>query len=333
MGTTSMTALASAPQRPHRILLCLDGTASSETCISYGVALAQIYGSHIVLVHVMQTYAPRYAGAPSSDPLGWEISRQQIQHYLESQRTTITQASGASVELRIEQGSAAARIVALARELDADVTVLGPPATNRGSTFDQVLVSLGRSVLVARGVAQPNGGGMLRQILVPLDGSSRAESIIPAVARMATYNQSEVVLTHVVQAPQVAAPLYDMLDMALAQRLAQRVEGAAQIYLDAIALRLRNDGVDARTVVVRHADPRQHLLELSQAMRADLVVLNAHGAACNRSQPLGSLPTYLLKYANAAILVLQDLPASLATALEPSQPTTFQRQQSASARV
>ena len=333
MGTTSMTTLASATQRPHRILLCLDGTVSSETCIPYGVALAQIYDSHIVLVHVMQPYAPRYAGATSSDPLGWEISRQQAQHYLESQRTTIAQASGASVELRIEQGSAAARIVALARELDVDITLLGPPVPNRGSTFDQVLAALGRSVLVARGVAQPNGAGMLRQILVPLDGSSRAESIIPAVARMANYNQSEVVLTHVVQAPQVTAPLYDILDMALAQRLAKRVEDAAQLYLEGIALRLRNNGVQARTVVVRHDDPRQHLLEFSQTMQADLVVLTAHGAACNSAQPLGSMPTYLLKHANAAILVLQDLPASVPTVVEQQLPTSFVRQQPGSARV
>ncbi|MBP9087748.1 MAG: universal stress protein [Kofleriaceae bacterium] len=329
MGTTSTSALDTAPARRHRILLCLDGTASSETCIPYGVALAQIYGSHIVLVHVMQPYAPRYVGAYASDPLSWEISRQQIHHYLENLRSTIAQASGASVELRIEQGSAAARIVALARELDADVTVIGPPAANHGRTFDQVLASLGRSVLVARSAAQPDAAHMLRQILVPLDGSSRAESIIPAVARMASCNNSEVVLTHVVQAPQVTAPLYDVLDMALAQRLATRVESAAQTYLDAIAQRLRNDGVNARTVVVRHDDPRQHLLELSQAMRADLLVLSAHGATCNSAQPLGSMPAYLLKHAPAAILVLQDLPAAVPAPVEQPQPTSLQRAQPA----
>lgn len=327
MGKTSTSALDSALVRRHRILLCMDGTPASESCIPYGVALAQIYGSHIVLVHVMQPYAGRYVGAPVSDPLGWEISRQQIQHYLGNLQATITQASGASVELRIEQGSAAARIVALARELDADLTVMGPPATNHGSTFDQVLASLGRSVLVARGETPPDGVHKLRQILVPLDGSSRAESIIPAVARIAISNNSEVVLTHVVQAPQVTAPLYDMLDMALAQRLATRVESAAQAYLDGIAQRLRNDGVSARTVVVRHADPRQHLLELSQAMRADLLVLSAHGAACNSAQPLGSMPTYLLKHSTTAILVLQDLPALMPTQVERPQPTSFQRQQ------
>ncbi len=335
MATNFASANHSAHPHPHQhcILLCLDGTASCEPCVPYAVALAQMYGSQIVLVHVMQPHAPSYAGASSSDPLGWEINRQQVQHYLAGQQAAIEQAIGASVEIRIEQGPAAARIVALAHELEADITVIGPADANRGNTFDQVLFSLGRTVFVARGIAKPDGASMLRQIMVPLDGSPRAESIIPAVARMAMCNQSEVVLTHIVQAPPEAAPLYDMQDMALAQRLATRVEGAARSYLDAIAIRLGNDGIRVRTVVVCHSNPQQHLLELSQAMHTDLLVLSAHGAACNRAQPLGSIPTYLLKHSNVAILVLQDLQPTLPAHVAQPPSTSFEHRQTASVRV
>jgi hypothetical protein len=64
-----------------------------------------------------------------------------------------------------------------------------------------------------------------------------------------------------------------------------------------------------RTLVVRHANEYQCLLEISQKEQADLVVLSAHGSGCDSTQSFGSVTAYLLTHSVVPLLVLQDLPA------------------------
>jgi hypothetical protein len=63
-------------------------------------------------------------------------------------------------------------------------------------------------------------------------------------------------------------------------------------------------------LVLRHADERQSLLELTQREKIDLVVLSAHGSTCNPSRTFGSVAAHMLTDSAVPLLVLQDLPES-----------------------
>ena len=314
MGISSSVMPFSQPELPRRrMLVCLDLSGASETCVPYAISLAKTFGSEVTLVHVMQSGQDR-GGPHANDVLGWEISRQEARGYLSRIQAQIAEALGQTVDVRIEQGRPAERIVDLAREIDADLTVLASrgdgsvPGSGLGGTAQRVLALLRGSVFVTHSSAVGAHAGVPKRILVPLDGSLRTESVLPAVARLAGAHGSEILLVHVVQSPAHTALLGAEDDMELALRLSSRLEAAANLYLERLQLRLTGRGTGVRVVVSRHASAHQGLLEIAQREQTDLIVLSAHGSACDAAHSFGSVTSFLLTHSTVPLLVVQDLP-------------------------
>lgn len=302
----------------RRIVVCLDRSASSEACLPHAVSLARTFGSALSLVHVMQPEREQ-TGALAYDALGWEISRQEASGYLERLQAEVGRALEQPVEMRLEQGLPAERIVDLTREIGAGLIVIGSrgdggaPVWNLGSTAQRVLALAPSSVFVA----PPSSSGPTsmarpavspRRILVPLDGSLRTESVLPAAVRIANAHGAELLLVHVVQEPLPTALLDAPEDMELARELAARLERGARRYLARLEQQLAHEITKVHTLVVRHASERQCLLGVSQRERADLIVLSAHGSACDSARSFGSVTAYLLTHSMLPLLVLQDVP-------------------------
>jgi nucleotide-binding universal stress UspA family protein len=295
------------------VLVCVDGSAFSEVSLPYGVFLAKTLGSALTLVRVMQ---PRqeHLGPQLTDALGWEISRQEARGYLERLQAEAATALGRSVEIRLEQGHPAERIVDLARELGADFTVIGSHGENGvtawslGSTAQQILAVARSSVFLAHSSAKASAVVSPRRIHVPLDGSLRAESVIPTAARIAGVQGAELLLMHVVEELLPSSVLRAAEDIDLAQKLAAHLELGAARYLERLRDRLAREVRSVRTLVERHANERQCILEIAQREQCDLVVLSAHGSACDPTRPFGRLTADLLRNSTVPVLVLQDLP-------------------------
>jgi nucleotide-binding universal stress UspA family protein len=306
------------PREGHgfrRILACLDGSAHAEVCLPHAVFLSRVFGAKVTLLYVMQPPVSR-SGAQTTDALGWEISRQQATAYLGRKQREIAAACEQLVDVRLEQGHPAERIIGVGRELAADLTLLGShgegglTAWSLGGTAQQVLAVSRASVHVVRSTSATPTVISPRRILVPLDGSRRTESVLPTVARIALAHGAEVLLVHVVPEPLPSALLQDAGDLALAQELANRLERRATSYLDGIRDQLARDVASVRAIVLRHADERQSLLELIQREGVDLVVLSAHGSTCNPARTFGSVAAHMLSHGVVPLLVLQDLPES-----------------------
>jgi nucleotide-binding universal stress UspA family protein len=146
-----------------------------------------------------------------------------------------------------------------------------------------------------------------KRILVPLDGSLRTESDLPTAARIASAYDAELLLVHVVQEPVASSVLRAGNGLELATELAAQLETSAEQYLSTVRDRLAREVPAIRTLVVRHTNERQCLIELSQQEHVDLVVLSAHGVACDPARPFGSVTAHLLTHSVVPLLVLQDL--------------------------
>jgi nucleotide-binding universal stress UspA family protein len=312
------------PGPGHRILVCLDGSPYSQACLPYGVSLAKTFGSALTLVRVMQPrheHGHEHGGPQMTDAVGWEISRQEARGYLERLQKEATAALGRPAEIRLEQGHPAERIVDVAREIGADLTVLGShgeggvTSWNLGSTVQQVLAVARGSVFVAHSSSVVPVVVSPRRIMVPLDGSLRTESVLPTAARIASAYGAELLLVHVVQEP-LPSSVLAAEDLELARKLAVRLEFGAKRYLDRLGNRLAREVGTVRTLAVRHANERQCLLEIAQRERSDLVVLSAHGAACDPARCFGSVTADLLRNSTVPVLVLQDLPGGALEAVE-----------------
>lgn len=307
---------AGEPVRSHgiqRILVCLDRSPSSDLCLAHAMAFASTFGSSLTLLHVMQPPS-EHVGPQTTDALGWELARQEASAHLEQYEKRAA-ASGRRVDVRLEEGRAAERIVALAREVGADLVVLGSHAKDGEAVWHQgaiaqAVLAMARSsllVAVARGSTVNQGTAPLGRILVPLDGSLRTESVLPIAERLAQTHRSELLLVHVVAEPRLTGVLIEPEDLQLANQLATRLEARASRYLETLRDKLERQGLAVRTLVARRADKRHFLTELSVAERIDLVVLSAHGSTCTAARPFGSVTAHLLTHSMIPLLVLQDL--------------------------
>lgn len=92
---------------------------------------------------------------------------------------------------------------------------------------------------------------MYKHILVPLDGSERAEAILPHVIDMAQCNQAVVTLLQVIEREVVLVSPYDPLSSFEPESLIARQVEEANNYLDAHCARMQNLGVDAQRRVER----------------------------------------------------------------------------------
>jgi nucleotide-binding universal stress UspA family protein len=311
MSTAAFDTRTLAHPNGYRILVCVDGSTLSEECLPYGVSLARTFRGAVTLVRVMQPRSD--ASLPQlTDALGWELSRQEALAYLERIQAQVASELGRPAEVRLEQGRAAERIVDLAREIGASVTVLGRHGEGGlspwklGSTAQQVLAVTTSSVFVVGG-APAVAPASPKRVLVPLDGSLRTESALPTAARIARAHDAELLLVHIVREPLPSSVLRAGDDLDIARELAGRIEAGAHRYLDRLRTRLEREVRSVRTLVERHPSESQQLLDIARREEADLIVLSAHGSAAHAMRPFGSTTVDLLRGAPVPVMVLQDL--------------------------
>jgi nucleotide-binding universal stress UspA family protein len=303
----------------RHILVCLDRSQFSQSCLSQARFIADACGAKITLLHVMPS-SHRAHEASRADALEWEIAKRETAQYLADTRNSLGPLRG-EVLSELTQGSPAEQIVAVAREVGADLTILsshgegGEDGCELGSTAQHVFALAPGSILLA----QPTGSARVppRRIVVPLDGSVRSECVLPLVAELAGHGEAEVVLVHVVTDPTPTAVLSDADDVRLAQSLASRMEAKAKRYLLRTRARLLYDVPLVQTLVVLRAEERQALLDVAAQHGADMLILAAHGSTCNGERAFGSVASYLLAHAKLPLFVLQDIPRGGLDALHP----------------
>jgi nucleotide-binding universal stress UspA family protein len=134
--------------------------------------------------------------------------------------------------------------------------------------------------------------------------------VLPLAARIARTAAAELLLIHVVEEPLPTVLLSMAQDMALARTLAGRLESNAKQYLENLRGQVRkaDHSMIVRTIVVRHANECQCLAAIVEREHGILVVLSAHGAACDAAQPAGSVAAYFVAHSGSPLLVVQDVP-------------------------
>lgn len=300
---TSSSSVTDAPAGVEgHLLACLDDGAGSRTILDQAMAVADALDLSVAAALVIET--PTYAGAPA-DPLEWQVRRRESLDRLEH----IIGLPSPPVERVVLTGSAADELTGWARDHRASVLALGTHATaghrtGLGETAQRILQCASASLLLV-----PAGRAFrlpYRRLLVPLDGSVRAESVLPFAVRIARAHGAELVLAHVVPQPEsIDAPESDGAAHALCVRLAEQNEKGARDYLNGLQTQIWKEGLSVRAVVIGNADARVELVRLAQAQHADLVVLASHGRTGMVDVPCGSVTEYLATHAPAPLLIVR----------------------------
>lgn len=159
---------------------------------------------------------------------------------------------------------------------------------------------------------------MLARILVPLDGSHRAERAIPIAAKVARATGGTVLLVRVITPPFVYGPAFVPPPLGIQSPDEIRFEVAA--YLTQVAGLPALSGIPTQTQALT-GNPAEAILTAIGTLSADTIILTSHGRTGLMRWALGSVAQHLVRHANVPILVLHESgPAPLKRATEAEYP-------------
>lgn len=151
---------------------------------------------------------------------------------------------------------------------------------------------------------------MFTRILVPLDGSQRAEAAIPVAARLARASHGTIILMRSVERALFIAPVgasYTPVMVPISTDNREQSTQAAR-YLERMAALKTLDGL--KTVIhVADGPAADSILALSQDEHADLVVMCARGVTGYHRWKLGGVTQHIAHHAQTPLLVLNELAA------------------------
>lgn len=143
---------------------------------------------------------------------------------------------------------------------------------------------------------------MFQDILIPLDGSSRAERVLPVAARLAQVTAGTVSLFQAVWPPSVY--MASVGEVVLPDILDETVP-AAKMYLENVAKKSSLEGVRTETqVVIGH--PAEAIITTVNAVNTDLVVICSHGYTGQMRWAMGSIAEKVARHVSSPVFILYE---------------------------
>lgn len=145
---------------------------------------------------------------------------------------------------------------------------------------------------------------MYKTVLVPLDGSTRAEAILRHVEELARRYQATLLLLQVID-PTTSIPDLEGLATEINRQIVNEEIEAATKYLNAVQERLREKGIETR-ILVERGSPVEAIIGVAERENADLIAMASHGRTGLARVIFGSVAQGVLHRAKQPVLVLRS---------------------------
>jgi nucleotide-binding universal stress UspA family protein len=304
------------------VLVPLDGSQLAECALPHATAFAGSFNAEVTLLRMLEKGQVN-ASAQLFDLLNWQIKKTQAGLYLEKTQARL-QGSGVRVRTSVLEGLVAAGITEYAQNQGMKLTILSSHGRNGltqwgvSSVTQKIIMSAPTSVLIVRAhpsMANPDGlpdNPLYERILVPLDGSQRAENVLPVITQLAHFHKSIIYLVQVIQTPEMARQMPPSPDdIELSSRVIARNREEAGRYLEQLKSRSTLEGVAIQTHLISSDNAAASLHQIVEQEHINMVALSAHGFSGNLNWPYGSMVNNFFMYGTVPLLVVQDLPAKL----------------------
>ncbi len=297
-----------------KIVILLDGSSLAQCVLPHTWSLAHTFNSDITMLHVLEP--PEKTDTGRLDPISWHLQKIEAQSFL----NTLAQQSGEKslhLDTALLEGIAPNRISEYIEETNPDLIVMsshgsgGLSPWNVSSVAQKIIYRTHRSFMLVRAYQhqeQSKAPIRYRRIAVPLDGSKRAECVLPVAAELANAHEAELLFIHARAALAVVQSGTRPLSpdtLHAVQRLTEHNQLEAEHYLAAMAAKHEPD---VYTYSLSGSNPADALLQFVHDNEIDLVVMSAHGKSGETIRPYGSIVSSFIAYGSTSLLVIQDLP-------------------------
>jgi nucleotide-binding universal stress UspA family protein len=303
------------------ILVPLDGSQLADCVLPHTAAVARSFDSQVTLLRMLEKNRT-VISIQSFDLVNWQINRTKANLYLEKTRAYF-QESTIRTHVAVLEGLVAEGITEYAQSEGIKLMVLSSHGRNGlnhlgvSSITQKIILSTHASILLIRAhqyVAKMDAlseAPIYQRILVALDGSQRAEIVLPIITQLAHFHKSEIHLVQIVQTPEMARQMPPTReDIELSNSLVARNREEARLYLEQVKSRSYLEGISVQTHLITSDNVIVALHQLVEQEHIDLVALCAHGYSGNRQWPYGSTVHNFILYGTTSLLIVQDLPIS-----------------------
>lgn len=298
---------------PIRKILCAtDLSPASEPAWEEAQLLARALGAELVLLHVvppvfvpMEGYFP-----PQMYQELVEGAEQEAQRHLDALLGKLGDPP-LKARSRIVEGSAALRILDVAREEGSDLLVVGTHGRTGvgrvlvGSVADRIVRSAPRPVVTVRPQPSATRPARMGRILYATDFSPTAKSAWPWVQALAGATGAAVDFLHITAQPVPDRHLSPELIGRMAALLDEQGQSEAERFLQQSERdqpgRLPRERVQ---VLIGRGVVEEQIVHWAQARGADLIVMGTHGRSGLLRWMLGSVAHHLLQTAPCPVLTV-----------------------------
>lgn len=144
---------------------------------------------------------------------------------------------------------------------------------------------------------------MYNTILVPLDGSKRAEKILPHVEALAMENGSKVLFLRAVRLPNIVD--YEENEMVLYRTEKEQHLRDAESYLLALKGDFQEKGINAE-ICISDGSIVKEIINCAEKKDADLIAMTSHGRTGLARAFYGSVAAGILHLIDRPLLIVRS---------------------------
>jgi nucleotide-binding universal stress UspA family protein len=142
---------------------------------------------------------------------------------------------------------------------------------------------------------------MYNKILVPLDGSPLAETILPHAQSLAKSEDAEIVLLRVAADPGAE---FALSDPSLAANFVQQMEVETKEYMSDVQARVAGSGARVSTLI-REGPIAETILSVAEQINADVIAMSTHGRSGMRRWLLGSIADRVVNHSRIPVMLVR----------------------------
>lgn len=294
----------------QHFLVPLDGSQLAETILPVARTLAQLCTARATLLHVVEPAAPATIHGQAH-----LMTAAQAETYLQTRARELGM-QGILADWHVDKaegGDVVQAIFAHGLELGADLILLADHGASGfksrlvGSIPQQVLQRGEIPVLLVRTALLAQRAFECRRILVPLDSSVLYESALRAAGELAQMSGATLHLIVVVPTTDTLSPERSATGTILptsTRAVLDLAENGARQYLDAKLKVLHTQNINAEGWAAR-GDVVNKILEQSDSVRADMIIMATHGRAGFDAFWSGSIAPRVVNRATVPVMLLR----------------------------
>jgi nucleotide-binding universal stress UspA family protein len=298
-----------------RILCPVDFSEASQHAIEHAIAVARWYKASITALHV---YNPIFMPIPGLPPPESRVSAPELKR-LHSEATRCFEgaiASGVAVDVIVDAGPPAARILDRSDTAHSDLIVMGTHGAGGfehlllGSVAEKVLRRASCPVLTVPPQTRSTSALPFKRLLCAIDFSDSSLRGLELAVSLAKESKAALTLLHVIEWPwhEPPPPVLEDLPSDQAAALAE----FRRYVQERASERLRSlmpdeeEGRSGTEPLVVHGKPYIEILRVATDVRADLIVMGVHGRNAADVMLFGSTTNQIVRRATCPVLTLRN---------------------------